>query len=112
MTPSEIRSTSCRMWLETMTWRPSLARLLEEIDHLGPTHGIETVERLVEDQDPGVVAEGVGELDPLPHALGVAGDPPLGGVGETDPFERLPRARSSASARRNSRAGRGCGGES
>ncbi len=80
------------MWLETMTCRPPFGELGEKVDHLGAAHRVEAVEGLVEHQDPRVVAGGVGELDALPHALGVAGDAAPGGVGEPHPFEGGPRS--------------------
>ena len=80
------------MWLETMTCRPFFGEVGEEVDHLGPAHRVEPVQRFVKHQNLRIMAVGVGELDPLPHALGVSGDSPVGGIGETDPGQCGPGA--------------------
>ena len=63
------------MWLEMITWRPVRGQLLEQLDHLGAGHRVEAVQRLVEHQHRGLVGDRLGQLDPLAHALAVAGDP-------------------------------------
>jgi len=57
----------------------------EEVDHLGPSHWVEPVQRLIKYQNLRIMAVGVRELDPLPHALRVSGDSPVCGIAETDP---------------------------
>ena len=47
-----MRSTSCRMWLETITCRPCLPHCSKERDGFGARQRIEAVERLVEDHAP------------------------------------------------------------
>ena len=49
-----------------------------------PLAGIEAVERLVEEQDAGLVDERRGELGALAHALGVGAHRAVGGVGQLD----------------------------
>ena len=75
-----MRSTSCRMWLETMTCRPFVAPLAEQRDGFGARHGVQAVERLVEHQHLRIVRDGLRQLDALPHAFAVGGHGAVGGL--------------------------------
>ena len=63
-----------------------------------PLAGVDAVERLVEQEHGRVVDEGGGELDPLPHPLGVGADPAAGRLGHLD--DRRAPARSRRRGRR------------
>ena len=69
--------------------RPSDPSRRIELHHVAPLHGVEAVERLVEQQQLGRVHERLRQLDALPHALGEATDTALGRVFEPDGRERL-----------------------
>ena len=56
-----------------------LAPLFEKLDGFVASHGIETVERLVQHQHGGAVRDGLRQLDALPHALAVGRDGAAGG---------------------------------
>ena len=62
----------------------------EQGDGFGAGEGIEAVERLIEDEDRRAVADGLGQLDALPHAFAVAGDFAFGGIHEIDALEGAP----------------------
>ena len=62
--------------------------LAEKVDRLRAHHRVEAVQRLVQHHDLGPVGDRLGQLDPLPHALAVAGDPPVGRVDQSDPLQR------------------------
>ena len=59
-----------------MTHLPSAPNRVEEFDHLPPLSGIEPGEGFVQGDHQGVVDDGLGQLDPLAHPLGVGGKPP------------------------------------
>ena len=83
-----IDSISCRMWLETMTLLPCAAPLLDQADGLAARERIHAGQRLVEDQQLGIVRERLRQLDALPHALAVGADLLVGGVDQVDQLER------------------------
>ena len=60
----------------------------EQLHHVQPLAGIHAVERLVEQQDPRLVDERRGELDPLAHALRIGPDLAIGRVGQLDRADR------------------------
>src|ERR1044071_2264300 len=62
--------------------------LLEERDYLGTRERIESVQRLVEDEDIRVVRDGLREPGALPHPFAVASDFPIGGVEQSDALKR------------------------
>ena len=86
---------------------PFRRKLLEQADRLGPRHRIETVQRFVEDQNRRVVRDRLCEPHALPHALAVAGDPPLGRLDQSDALERTPReaVRLASAESRNAEIG-------
>ena len=61
-----------------------LAELARQLDDPAALGRVGAVERLVEQQQLGIVDERAGELDPLAHALREAADGAIGGVGELD----------------------------
>ena len=69
----------------------------DQLDDVAALGGVESVERLVEQQQLGLVDERLGELDPLAHALREAADARA---------RRRPRARRSRAPRPRRRAGR------
>lgn len=71
-----------------------VAETVEEGDHPAPLHRVEAGQRLVEDQDLGVVDECTGDLHPLPHALRELPDRLRSGVGQFDLVECPGRRRS------------------
>jgi hypothetical protein len=60
---------------------PLGAEFLKQGQRLCARHGIEPVQRLVEDEDLGIVADRLRELDALPHALAVGGHFAMRGFG-------------------------------
>ena len=75
----------------------------DQLDDVPALHGVEAVERLVEQQQLGRVHERLGQLDALAHALREAADLAFGGVLEAHARERLG---GGAAADRARRAGR------
>ena len=67
------------------------AEPVEELDHVRALPRIEPGQRLVEDDQPRVVDDRLGELDPLAHALRVRRQPALVVGVELDGRERGPR---------------------
>ena len=65
-----------------------LGQLAEQGDELGPADRVDAAERFVEHQQLRVVQQRLGQLDALPHALGVAAQPPVGPAGHADQFQR------------------------
>jgi len=65
-----------------------VGELPEEGDGLGARHGIETVERLVEDEDPRIVGQRLREADALAHPLAVGGHLAPRGIGQIGPLDR------------------------
>jgi hypothetical protein len=63
-----------------------------ELAEVEPAHGVEPVERLVEDEELRIVEERLGQAEPLAHALRVAAHRTVGRVGEPDLVEEEPRA--------------------
>ena len=59
----------------------------DELEHLVAAGGIEAVGRLVEQEQPGVVDERLGELDPLAHPGRVAADRPVALLVQADVAE-------------------------
>ena len=82
------RSTSSRMCELNRITRPSSAIRAEQLHHVEALARIHPVERLVEEQDRGVVDQGAGDLDPLAHPLGVRADRAVRGVLEADRRDR------------------------
>ncbi len=74
-----------------------LAEPAEQLDRPQPLAGVEPFERFVEDEEVGVVDDGLGQLHPLAHALGVRGEragiPGVELDGCDRPTGRLARAR-------------------
>ena len=64
-------------------------QLTEQFDRLGADHRVETVERLVEHHDLRMVGDRLRQLDPLPHALAVARDPPVRRVDQAHTLQGL-----------------------
>ena len=62
---------------------------IDQLEHLGPTIGIEPVRRLVEDQQLGPMRDRLGELDALAHAGRVALDGPVARLAQPHAIERL-----------------------
>ena len=63
----------------------------EGVDHgpqLGPGPGVEAGGGLVEEEHAGAGHEGGGQVEPAPHAARVAGDDPVGGLGEGEVVEQ------------------------
>ena len=83
-----IASTSCRMWLETRTLLPARAQSLISRMVRAPHQRVHAAQRLVEDEQLGVVHDRLRQLDALPHALAVAADLPVRGVDQIDDLER------------------------
>ena len=77
---------------------PLVAQPVQHLDDLAPLRRVEAVQRLVEQQQVGLVGEGLGELHALAHAVGEAAHLALGDVGEADRLERPVRAAASGSA--------------
>ena len=77
-------STSSRMCEETRIVRPSRGEPVQELLELDAVARVGAVQRLVEDQQLGLVDERRGELDPLLHPARVGADAPVGGVGQVD----------------------------
>jgi hypothetical protein len=53
---------------------PLIRELLEETNRLGPRHRIQTVQRLVENHNLGIVGDRLRQTYPLPHAFAVGSD--------------------------------------
>ena len=84
-----ISSTSGRMWLETSTVRPSSPSWRMAADGLVAAHRVHAVQRLVHEEDVGVVGQRLGQLQLLAHALAVAAEAPMGGVGQREALEQF-----------------------
>ena len=67
----QVCSTSASRWLETSTARPSVAYRLQHPAHLGDLRRVEAVGRLVQHQQLGQAEHGLGDGQPLPHAVAV-----------------------------------------
>jgi hypothetical protein len=65
--------------------------LLDHANRLPPRNGIHARERLIENQQLGIVHDGLGELDALAHALAVGADLLVHGVEQIHDFERTSR---------------------
>jgi hypothetical protein len=59
----------------------------EEVEQFATSKGIDAAERFVEDDEGGIVDEGLSELDALAHAFGKAAKGPVGAVGHADELE-------------------------
>ena len=81
------------MWLETRTLFAGAAPLLDQADRAPPHERIHAAQRLVEDQQLGIVRDRLRQLDALAHALAVAADLLVGGVQQIDASERPRRRR-------------------
>ena len=66
-----------------------LADPRDQLEHRVPARRVEAVGRLVEQQQPRVAREGLGELDPLLHAGGVGADLPVALLVQADVAQRL-----------------------
>ena len=64
----------------------------DEPEHLVATGRVEPVRRLVEEEEPGVVDDRLGQLDPLAHPGGVAADRPVALLGQPHVAEDVRRA--------------------
>ena len=77
------------MWLETMTLLPWPGPVPDQPDRLAPaTDRVHAGERLVEDEQFGIVHERLRELDALPHPLAVGADALARGVHQVHQVER------------------------
>ena len=70
----------------------------EQVDHVQALARVHAVERLVEQQDLGLVDERAGDLGTLAHALGVGADRPVGRAGQVDRGDRVPRPHAGREA--------------
>ena len=61
----------------------------QQVAHLPDALGVEAVGGLVEHQQPRLLQQRRRQSEPLPHAEGVAADPPVGGPAQPDLVERL-----------------------
>src|SRR3989304_5166917 len=90
-----MRSTSWRMWLETTTWSPSLARPWKSASASARAIGSRPFNGSPPAPTPGrrrgarAPAERQGQADPLPHPLAVARELAVGRFGHRDALERL-----------------------
>src|SRR5215470_14444520 len=74
--------------------RPALfAEPVQQVHHVQPLPRIHAVKRLVQQQDRRIVDQRRRHLDPLAHALGVGGDPPVLRVGHLHDPDRAPGGR-------------------
>ena len=89
------------MWLETRTLLPARRPVLDQPDRPAPHDRIHAGQRLVENQQLGIVDDRLRELDALTHALAVGADLLVGGVEQVDdaraPGVRRPQRPSSES---------------
>ena len=84
-----------------------VAELAQQVHQVHALARVDAVERLVEQQHGRIVDERRGDLDPLPHALGVGVDPPGGRLDHVDHAEdpfASPRRRRAVGAGRRWRA--------
>ena len=77
------------MWLETRIVLPCVGQPQQQLVDLAPPAGIDARQRLVQQQQPGIVHQRLGQLDPLPHAVAAAGQPPAGPIGHADFLEHV-----------------------
>ena len=82
---------------------PPIRRIRAE--HLVAAGRVEAVGRLVEEDQLRVVDEGLGELDPLPHAGGVAADRPVALLVQPDVAQRVGGALARGGGRQPGHAG-------
>ena len=75
------------MWLETITWRPSWLPRPKKANRLAAREGIHPGQRLVEDEQFGLVRQRLRQLDALAHAFAVGADALVGGVFKVDQLE-------------------------
>ena len=68
--------------------RRRAAEALDQREQVAPALRVERADRLVEDEQLGLVEHGLGDAEPLAHPAGVRPDPPFGGVAEAGPRER------------------------
>ena len=99
-----IRSTSCSTCDETITVRPSSPEPVQQLDHCAALCRVEAVQRLVQQQQVGLVGERLGELHALAHAVREPAHLALGDVGEVDRLERPARRGNADRATLCSRA--------
>src|SRR2546423_7576566 len=64
------------------------SKFTKQRNRLRTDHRIETVERFVEDQDRGLMRDGVGQTNALPHAFAVGRDLSVRGVEQIDSLQR------------------------
>ncbi len=88
--PSQTRSSSPSRWEVTITEMPN-SRPIRRIsaEHVVAAGRVEAVGRLVEQHQARVVHQRLGELDPLPHAGGVAAHRPVALLVEPDVAQRV-----------------------
>ena len=92
------RSTSARMWLDMNTVDAApLRELAEELADLDDAGRVESVGRLVEDQQLGLVEEGAGEGEPLEVAERQGAGSAVGVLAETEPVDRVVRSTARSS---------------
>ena len=97
---SQTRSISPRRWLATMTAIPNSVPVRRtSAEHLVAAGRVEAVGRLVEQQQPRVVDERLGELDPLLHAGRVAADRAVALLVQPDVAQHLGRPLAGRRAR-------------
>ena len=77
---------------------PCARPVLDQPDRPAPHQRIHAGQRLVEDQQLGIVHERLRQLDALPHALAVGADLLVRGVEQVDRVERAVAAAAAASA--------------
>ena len=109
---SAVSSISLIRWLETSTVRPSSASAAQQFAHPADALGVQSVDRLVEQQDVGVAEQRGRDAEPLVHAQREAAHPLVGDGLQADQLDHLvhPRARAArCSAPGRAGGGRRCG---
>ena len=71
---------------------------MDQVQNLAAGDGIGAGERLVEKEHLRLVHERLGQLGPLPHALGIAPDGPVGVFASSPPLPAPARGRPRAAA--------------
>jgi len=69
--------------------RALFAQFGDEAAHFDPLRGVQAQGGLVQNEDLGVMQDGLGQTYPLAHALGQGADETLGTVQELHPFQHL-----------------------
>ena len=74
-------------------------QLADDVPHAQPAARVEPGRRLVQEQHGGSGHQRPGQVQPAPHAPGIALHDPVGGVGEVEPLEQLAGALTARPAR-------------